>query len=80
VSGQIHAPTALHPGKKPPVPIGQKAGWASEVVWTSKKGNIKTLHIFRDENRKLWYRNEPDKSVSRHFVYADYKDLTRMCD
>jgi hypothetical protein len=25
---------ALHPGKGPPVPNGQKAGWASEPVWT----------------------------------------------
>jgi hypothetical protein len=33
VSGQRHAPAALHP-KDPPVPIGQEAGWASEPVWT----------------------------------------------
>jgi hypothetical protein len=26
VSGQLHAPAALHPGKEPLVPIGQKAG------------------------------------------------------
>jgi hypothetical protein len=25
---------ALLPGKEPPVPIGQEAGWASEPVWT----------------------------------------------
>jgi hypothetical protein len=34
VSGQRHAPAALPPGKGPPVPIGQEAGWASEPVWT----------------------------------------------
>jgi hypothetical protein len=28
VSGQLHAPAALSPGKEPPVPIGQEAGWA----------------------------------------------------
>jgi hypothetical protein len=35
VSGQRHAPAALlPPGKGPPVPIVQEAGWASEPVWT----------------------------------------------
>jgi hypothetical protein len=27
---------ALPPGKGPPVPIVQKAGWASEQVWTQR--------------------------------------------
>jgi hypothetical protein len=27
---------ALPPGKGPPVPIGQKAGWVSEPVWTQR--------------------------------------------
>jgi hypothetical protein len=30
VSGQLQAPAALLPGKGPPVPIGQEAGWAPE--------------------------------------------------
>jgi hypothetical protein len=35
VSGQRHASAALYPqGKDPPVPIGKKAGSASEPVWT----------------------------------------------
>jgi hypothetical protein len=35
VSVQHHAPAALlPPGKGPPVPIGQEAGWAPEPVWT----------------------------------------------
>jgi hypothetical protein len=36
VSGQRHAPAALCPGKRPPVPIGQEAGWAPEPVWTQR--------------------------------------------
>jgi hypothetical protein len=37
VSGQLLAPAALlHPGKGPPVPIVQKAGWAPEPVWTQR--------------------------------------------
>jgi hypothetical protein len=37
VSGQRHAPAALlPPGKGPPVPIVQDAGWASEPVWTQR--------------------------------------------
>jgi hypothetical protein len=27
---------ALTPGKGPPVPIGQEAGWAPESVWTQR--------------------------------------------
>jgi hypothetical protein len=35
VSGQLHAPGALPPGKEPPVPIGQEVGWAPEPVWVT---------------------------------------------
>jgi hypothetical protein len=34
VNGQLHAPSALLPGKEPLVSIGQEAGWAPEPVWT----------------------------------------------
>jgi hypothetical protein len=34
VSGQLHAPAALPPGKEPLVPIGWEAGWAPESVRT----------------------------------------------
>jgi hypothetical protein len=40
VSGQIHAPTALHPGIYPPVPIRQEAGWAQQPVWTLWRGKV----------------------------------------
>jgi hypothetical protein len=37
VSGQHHDPAALYPpGKGPPVPIVQEAGWAPEPVWTQR--------------------------------------------
>jgi hypothetical protein len=37
VSGQRQAPAALlPPGKGPPVPIVQEAGWAPETVWTQE--------------------------------------------
>jgi hypothetical protein len=37
VSGQHHAPAALYPpGKGPPVPTVQEAGWAPEPVWTQR--------------------------------------------
>jgi hypothetical protein len=37
VSGQRHAPAALSPpGKGPPVPIVQEAGWAPEPDWTQR--------------------------------------------
>jgi len=34
VTGQIHAPAALLPGKKPLVPVGEVVGWATEPFWT----------------------------------------------
>jgi hypothetical protein len=33
VSGQHHAPAALYPRGKTPVPLGQEAGWTPEPVW-----------------------------------------------
>jgi hypothetical protein len=37
MSGQHHAPAALlPPGKGTPVPIGQEAGSAPELVWTQR--------------------------------------------
>jgi hypothetical protein len=35
VSGQLHAPASLPPGKEPPVHIGKEAGWTSEPVLTT---------------------------------------------
>jgi hypothetical protein len=32
-SGQLHAPAALSPGKKPPVPVEEEAGRTPEPVW-----------------------------------------------
>jgi hypothetical protein len=34
VSGQLHSPAALFPGKQPPVPIRQQAGWVPETLRT----------------------------------------------
>jgi hypothetical protein len=37
VSGQRHAPAALYPpGKGPPIPVVQEAGWAPELVRTQR--------------------------------------------
>jgi hypothetical protein len=33
VSGQIHAPAALPPGKEPSVPIEYEVGWTPDPVW-----------------------------------------------
>jgi hypothetical protein len=38
VRGQLHAPAALSLRNEPPVPIGWKARWASEQVWTTGRG------------------------------------------
>jgi hypothetical protein len=34
VSGQLHAPAALPPGKETPVSTGYEAEWAPEPFWT----------------------------------------------
>jgi hypothetical protein len=34
LSGQLHAPAALPPGKDPLVPTGKETSWAPEPVWT----------------------------------------------
>jgi hypothetical protein len=36
VSGQLHPPAALPPGKGPPVSIGFEDRWAPEPVWTRR--------------------------------------------
>jgi hypothetical protein len=36
MSGQRHGRARFSPGKEPPVPIVQKAGWAPEPVWTQR--------------------------------------------
>jgi hypothetical protein len=48
LSGKLHALAALLPGKKNPVPIGYEAGWASEPVWTTWRGEKSCL--YRDVN------------------------------
>jgi hypothetical protein len=40
---------ALSPGKGPPVPIGQVAGWAPEPVWTQRLEE-KSFHLCRGSN------------------------------
>jgi hypothetical protein len=40
VSGQLHVPAALPPGKEPLVPTGQEVGWTPEPVWMIwRRGN-----------------------------------------
>jgi hypothetical protein len=34
LNGQFHSPAALLLRKEPPVPVGQVAGWSSELVFT----------------------------------------------
>jgi hypothetical protein len=54
VSGQLHAPAALHPGAEPPVLIRQVAGWVPKPVWT----------LWSREN--LGNRNPAFRPVARH--------------
>jgi hypothetical protein len=58
VSGQLHAPDALLPGKEPPITTGQEAGCAPEPVWTWWRGNMKTEYIFKLKQLVLSMRRE----------------------
>jgi hypothetical protein len=65
VSGQLHAPAALPPGKQPPVSIGYEAEWAPEPVWTTWRKEISLP--YRDSN------SDPSVvqlEVSRYTDYA----------
>jgi hypothetical protein len=55
VSGQRHAPAELlPPGKGPPVPIVQEAGWAPETVWTQRIEE-KSFSPARDRTPKRFF-------------------------
>jgi hypothetical protein len=40
VSGQLHVPADLLPGKEPPVPIGKKAAWARSPPGRFEEKNL----------------------------------------
>jgi hypothetical protein len=42
VSGQLHAPAALPPGKEPLAFIGEEAGWAPEPFWIHGENQTET--------------------------------------
>jgi hypothetical protein len=49
VSGQHHAPAALCPGERTPVPIVKEAGWDPEPVWTQRLGE-NSFRLYRRPN------------------------------
>jgi hypothetical protein len=64
LSGQRHAPAALlPPGKGPPVPIVQEAGWAPEPVWTQRlEENSFRLYLGSNLDRPVV------QPVARHYT------------
>jgi hypothetical protein len=48
VSGQLHSPAALSPGKEPLVPTGWEAGWAQSL--SGHGGEEKNSHPLRESN------------------------------
>jgi hypothetical protein len=60
VSGQRHAPAALYPRGKHPVPIVQEAGWAPVAVWTQRLEE-KSFASARDRNSLV-------HPVARHYT------------
>jgi hypothetical protein len=57
VSGQLHAPAALPPGKEPPVPIGQEVAWTSEASLDDLEKKWKFLPaIMLSKTIYNWYK------------------------
>jgi hypothetical protein len=74
VSGQNHAPVALYPRGKDPLPIGQEAGWVPEPVWTQR--------LEEKSSASVGDRIPVVQSVVRH--YTDWGTLilgkfTKIC-
>jgi hypothetical protein len=69
VSGQRHAPgRALPPGKGPPVPIVQEAGWAPEPIWTQG--------LEEKSSASVGDRTPVVQPVVRHYTDWDTAGLT----
>jgi hypothetical protein len=51
---------ALPPGKEPPVPVVQEAGWALEPVWTQR--------LEGKSSASVWDRTPAVQSVVRHYT------------
>jgi hypothetical protein len=58
VSGQLHAPAALPPGKEPLVPIGWGAGWVPEpFTWVNLGVDGRVILEWILENYGMRVRN-----------------------
>jgi hypothetical protein len=64
VSGQLHAPAALPPGKEHPVHIGQEAWRAPEPVWT--RWREKKCQHSRESNPGRPPRHYTDQAIPGH--------------
>jgi hypothetical protein len=53
VSGQLHVPVALLPGKEPPVPIGQRLGRIRNKRKKIREGRTKS--VMRSSNASFFY-------------------------
>jgi hypothetical protein len=67
ISGQRHAPADLYQrkGTPPPVPLGQQAGEASELLWAQRLEG-KYFHSAGD-------RTPVVQSVLRHYTTSRYE-------
>jgi hypothetical protein len=54
---------SLPPGKGPPVPIVQEAGWAPETFWTQRLEE-KSFRLYRGSNLDL----PVDQPIARHYT------------
>jgi hypothetical protein len=76
VSGQRHTSAALYRrGKGPPVPIGQEAGQAPELVWTQRLGDKPSCLC----QRSNFYRPVV-QFVTRHYTDLSYPGSQREKD
>ena len=72
--GQRHDPAAPYPGKEP-VPIVQKAGWASGPVWTGVENLAHFVHSTVNNIHANEFQQD-DTSASKHAIlYSGKKKI-----
>jgi hypothetical protein len=78
VSGHLHNPTVLPPGKQTPVYIGYEVGWASKPIWMLWRGE-KSLSPDRNRTPFVQLVAVPTKLSRLGHMTIFLKDYSDPC-